>query len=123
MPAGLKRKPEMRFNSLLFIVLTVAAGGCLSGDTSTGKSDTAPAKADSLQAVVFEQLAKAVESGAFGDSTQRFVKVCGKTLKAKGVKPPPGYDEAFAPWLKNRQPTSDECSAMAAKLRNLKTAN
>jgi hypothetical protein len=62
-----------------------------------------------------------VERGDFSDSTNRFVIVAGKTLKAHGVKAPAGYDEALTPWLKrNWEPSADECKAMAKALRGMK---
>lgn len=101
-------KPRLRLLLCAFLL-----AGCL----QSGGKVSAPT---SPQAVVFERLAVAVESGEFSDSTQRAVKVIGKTLKAHGIKPPEGYDAALSPWLTNKKPTDAECREMAEKLRSLK---
>ncbi len=98
---------------LRILLCALLLAGCLDG---------APSKPDVAQpqAVVFEQLAKAVESGEFSDSSQRFIKVAGKTLKAHGIKAPDGYDDALKPWMENHKPDDAENRAMAEKLRALK---
>lgn len=100
---------------LILFALLLAVAGCLDGAPGAK-----PAPVKTPDAVVLDRLAVAVESGEFSDSSQRFVKVAGKTLKAHGVKPPAGYDAALTPWLTNHKPTKEECDTLAAKLRGMK---
>lgn len=101
----------------ILLSIAILTAGCYmpAGSQPAAKVET------TTQAVVFEQLAVAVESGEFSDSSQRFVKCCGATLKAYSLKPPAGYDEALMPWLKrNFAPSDADNRAMAKALRGMK---
>lgn len=102
----------------LVLSILLLAAGCYMPAGST----PAPPKAEQTSnAVVFEQLAVAVERGDYNDSTNRFCKVAARTLKAHGITPPAGYDDALMPWLKkNWEPSEADCSDMAKRLRSLK---
>lgn len=99
------------------VVLLIVLAGCYSvppGGPSAPNTDT------TTQAVVFERLAVAIESGEFSDSTQRAVTVITRALTEEHVKPPAGFDDALTPWLTNHEPTDAECKELAKQLRALK---
>lgn len=96
-------------------VILILVAGC---DLPTQKgTPPAPAKSSELQSAVFEELAQWVERGDC-ESSQRLVKVAGKALKEAGVTPPPGYDDALMPYLKENKPI--DATATAAMLRKFK---
>jgi hypothetical protein len=105
---------------LLTALLLSAILGCSLPPRELTPEKRQPAPASNVQSVVFESLARSLEAGTFSDSSQRFIKVAGATLRAERVTPPAGYDAALEPWMQNHRPTADECAALAARLREFK---